>query len=61
MIINCFVKKASIHAGSGDMDKVKSCFDKCLVIDRSSPDALIHRARVSIIEEIIMKAWCIHE
>lgn len=29
------------------MDKVEACFDKCLVLDSTCPDALMHKARVS--------------
>ena len=47
MAINALIKKASIFAGDTDLDKVKTCFDKCFVLDSGCPDALIHRARVS--------------
>ena len=47
MVINALIKKASVYAGNSEMDKVKSCYDKCFVIDSQCPDALIHRARVS--------------
>ncbi len=53
MAINALIKKASVYAGESDMDKVKGCFDKCFVLEASCPDALIHRARVSIIISLL--------
>ena len=47
MVINALIKKASMFSGDSEAEKVQACFDKCLVLDPTSPDALIHRARVS--------------
>ena len=47
MVVHALIKKASVYAGDNDKEKVKVCFDKCLALDPASPDALIHKARVS--------------
>lgn len=48
MVINALIKKASVFAGNSELEKLKSCFDKCLVLDSTSPDCLMHRARVNL-------------
>lgn len=47
MYVSALVRRAGIFAGSGEMDKCKTCFEKALAIDPNAVDIYIHRARVS--------------
>jgi len=41
------VKQIALYAGIPDVKKVDACLDRCFELQEDSPDALVHKARVS--------------
>ena len=52
MYINALLKRGGIFAGHFETEKCKTCFEKALAIDANCTDVFIHRARVSIVDQI---------
>ena len=55
MCVSALVRRAGIFAGSGEMEKCKTCFEKAVAIDSNAVDIFIHRARVSS-----HNRYCVH-
>ena len=56
MYINALLKRGGIFAGHLETEKCKTCFEKALAIDANCIDVFIHRARVSIVDQIVNAA-----
>ena len=52
MYINALLKRGGIFVGHFETEKCKTFFEKALAIDANCTDVFIHRARVSIVDQI---------